>query len=150
MTFVDCCRGHVVSICPYDERVKVNLMKTLMTAVVLLTLCPLITFSSGELNDPTLIYSFEGVEIKVLNEASLENFVSFNYKLKSKVVHFETVEDIKFIQIFDIDGMLLFQVPVSSKKLQLGEDLLESGNFKIGFTFSETEEVHFIHLKLNQ
>jgi len=128
---------------------KVNLMKTIMTAVVLLTLCPLITFSSGELNDPSLIYSFAGVEIKVLDEASLDNFVSFNYELKSKVVHFETVEDIEFIQIFDLDEKLLFQVPVLSNKLQLGKVLLESGKFKIGFTFSGLEEVHFIHLKLN-
>jgi hypothetical protein len=125
-------------------------MKTIMTAVVLLTLCPLITFSSGELNDPSLIYSFAGVEIKVLDEASLENFVSFNYELKSKAVHFETVESIEFIQIFDLDEKLLFQVPVLSNKLQLGKELLESGKFKIGFTFSGLDGVHFIHLKLNQ
>lgn len=78
--------------------------------------------------------------------SDLISLASFNVNESS--FDFETNEEIGFIQIFDTEGNLEFQLPVSSSKVRINKDLFESGQSKLGFLLKESGEIQFAEVSI--
>lgn len=58
-------------------------------------------------------------------------------------LEFETSNEISFIQIFNSEGALEFQLPVMSDHVKIGKSLIEKGDYKLGFMIEGSTDIHF-------
>jgi len=83
----------------------------------------------------------ENATVTIL-ESDVDVFVAAEYTTDGNF-EFETKDEISFIQIFDAEGALEFQLPVMSNKVTLGNGLLETGNYRLGFMVQGSSMIHF-------
>jgi len=58
-------------------------------------------------------------------------------------LEFEAFDKIKYIQIFDENDEMKFQIPVMSKSVFISRKLFKSGSYKLGFMIEGHDEVEF-------
>jgi hypothetical protein len=116
-------------------------MKTLITIIAL--------FAStwmGASSDPDgshVVFASETVEVKIANEQVNNLFEVSTFNFYENKLQFETKNEIAFIQIFDSEGKLSFQLPVMSNKLKIGKSVFGEGDFRIGFLMSGETQIQF-------
>ncbi len=82
--------------------------------------CPVV-YETAEVN---LSYDVEAFE-------SLFSTAYFNQKTNS--LHFEAHNNIKFVQVYNADGLLEYKLPVMSSKLRLSKKMFDKGDYKFSF-----------------
>jgi len=88
------------------------------------------------------------VDVYVGNDlANLFSVASYN--VTDDALEFEVGNNISYIQIFDADGQLEFQLPVLSKKVKIGKSLFSgSGDYKLGFMIDGEKDVKFSDVQI--
>jgi len=87
-------------------------------------------------------------DISVSNLSSKSVFLKTLFDGESENLSFELNGNISFVQIFDGEEKLLYQLPVMSNKLTIGSSLFAKGKYKLGFMLSGTEKIHFTEIKV--
>jgi len=59
---------------------------------------------------------------------------------------FETNASISFIQIFNQDGELEFQLPVMSNKVTISQSIMGDGEYKLGFMIEGLTDIQFMDI----
>ena len=108
-------------------------------AVVLLS----ITMSFAE-SLPTEVKLIENKVVSVtIEEYQTDFFKMAEYDNQKELLEFVTKSDIAYIQIFDSEGNLEFQLPVMSNKVFLSKNLFDSGAYKLGFMIEGKSTIEF-------
>jgi len=93
-----------------------------------------------------VIFDHEKVEIAVENDDVQNNRVSV--RLFQDILSFKTVDKIKYIQVYNDQNKLLYQIPILSNKLEISKGLFETGLYKLNFYFSENVDVLSTQIKI--
>ncbi len=120
-------------------------MKTIITIIALFAFS--ISNASTNPAGPLVVFSSENVEIQITDKSQSAFFQTSEFNFEENNLEFETEKEITFIQIFDAEGQLTFQLPVMSNKLKIGRSVFGSGDFKIGFMISGENEIQFADVK---
>ena len=64
-------------------------------------------------------------------------------------LHFESVQDIRFIEIHDGSGDLKYKLPVMSSKVRLNKNMLEKGDYRISFELEGRAELLETYVTIN-
>jgi len=95
-------------------------------------------------------------DVSLLNTASISVTVSENaadmFKkatFNGEALVFETMDDINFIQIFNSEGQMEFQLPVMSNKVTIGKSLIANGSYKLGFMIKGQAQIQFTDVTVN-
>ncbi len=118
-------------------------MKNLITITAVLAITVSTAFAS---TTPMKIISNAEVEVVMVNE--LDIFTSAEFDTDSDNFEFKTIDEISHIQIFDKDGNLEFQLPVSSKDVKINKNLFSQGTSKVGFIMTGQSDVHFTEITI--
>ena len=116
-------------------------MKNLITIITVLT----ITFTSAlATTTPETLISTADVE--VVSVGNLDIFSSADFDAESDNFSFTTNDNISVIQIFDAEGNLEFQLPVSSNNVKINKNLFNQGVSKVGFILEGQSQMHFTNV----
>ena len=66
----------------------------------------------------------------------------------SNHLYFETEEKVNTIKIYDAEGILKYQLPVSSYQIKLGKSLFEEGDYILAFMLSNQNSQKFKKVKV--
>ena len=58
-------------------------------------------------------------------------------------------DEIKYIQIFTVNGTLKYQLPVMSNKLRISKKLFNKGEYRLGFIMEGNKSIEFTGVKVN-
>lgn len=99
-------------------------------------------------NDPAKVILLESqdVVLSLSNADQINIFTTIDSN--SNTIDFASNDEINFVQIFDEEGELQFQLMVDSKKVHLGKSLFKSGNYKLGFLIKGQSDVYFSDLEV--
>jgi len=115
-------------------------MKKLLLSFVFVFAILSISFATS---DPVKsIKLLETSEISVSGDGE-SFFISATYDSDAEQLEYMTFDDITFVQIFNQDGDLEFQLPVQSTKVLIGKSLFGSGEYKLGFLIDGKSTIHF-------
>ena len=92
-------------------------------------------------SEVTIIES-ENVMVSIAN-ANADLFTIADYNVAEENFVFQTNDDISYIQIFNAEGTLEFQLPVMSNKVTIGKSLMDQGDYKLGFMINGQSEIQF-------
>ena len=95
------------------------------------------------------VISSKKVELTLNDVGQLELFEDAIYLPQANVIKFETKATIEFIQVFDSEGVMVYQLPVKSKKVRISKSLFSKGSYKLGFMLANESEISFTNLKVN-
>jgi len=87
-------------------------------------------------------------ETDMISVDNLEVLESADYNADNETLDFTTKSDISMIQIFDLDGTMVFQLPVMSNYVQINKNLFDKGSHKLGFIMQGTNQIHFTHVTI--
>jgi len=83
-------------------------------------------------------------------ESDINFFESVRYNTTQENLSFDLNKEVAFLQIFDQDNNLLYQLPVMTNKIILGGSIFQKGHYKLGFMMKESKNLHFAHIEVNQ
>jgi len=112
-------------------------MKNLITLLAILTLTTSVAFAN---NTPEVNVTIDNLEI----------FSSANFDSNTKSLDFTTISDMTSIQIFSLDGNLMFNLPVMSDHVAINKNLFETGSYKLGFVMDGNSQVHYTHVTIKK
>lgn len=121
-------------------------MKTILTTLTISILFSITTFASGDPVKGITILDAENITITTAGDATF--FTTATVSSKDKSINFNTVEEVDFIQIFNAEGGLEFQLPAQSKKIKLNNSLFEKGDYKLAFIIKNNKEIKFTDLTI--
>jgi hypothetical protein len=104
-----------------------------------------ITLSAATINpiDNTTLISNATVEVTI-DDALSDLFNIAEYNTIQNCLEFSVNTNISFIQIFNAEGALEFQLPVLSNKVKISKNIFPtSGEYKLGFMIDGQENVQF-------
>ena len=64
-------------------------------------------------------------------------------------LHFESYQDIKFIEIRDAEGALKYKLPVMSNKVRINKNMFERGDYKLSFDMDDQESALVAWVTIN-
>jgi len=106
-----------------------------------------IAVSSANTNPESSIVILKSETVTVSSASSdLISLASFNTNESS--LDFETFENVAFVQIFNAEGDLEFQLPVSSDKIRINKNLFGTGQFKLGFLLENSSALKFAEVNI--
>jgi len=120
------------------------IMKVLNTLCLwaILLLSPMISSAENPLaTEPKLIYNHSSFEYRTVDDAGLSLFSNISYNEVVDHLEIQTRELIQFIQLFDQDGELIFQMPVSSSKIHLSINDYDKGNYTLNLKTSKAGSI---------
>ena len=88
------------------------------------------------------------IEVSLVDEVQKDIFKLAKYSESSNSFDFVTKEETKFIQIFDYNGDLLYQLPVLSRKVRISKQLFGKGEYKLGFMIDGKNKIEFTGVKV--
>ncbi|MBT8190006.1 MAG: hypothetical protein HKN67_09730 [Saprospiraceae bacterium] len=113
-------------------------MKQLLLILIsVITLCSFTT----KMEDITLL-STKHMKIYV-SECCESIFNYADYNEEESMLEFETNKEIAFLQVFNSNEEMEFQLNVMSDKVMISESLLSSGINHLGFVMKDKSEIHF-------
>jgi len=122
----------------------------LLLLLVLSTVVSSFTLASAT-NYPVENITFlenESVEVYI-DDATSDFLLTATYNNSHSRLEFTLVTDIRFIQIFNSDNELQYQLPVLSNKVKISKSLFPgSGDYKLGFMIEGEEAIHFTSVKI--
>lgn len=121
-----------------------NCISTLVLAVAAVTLS---TASNNPIVKSTLI-SHASVEVTI-DDALSDLFLTAEYDEIRNYFEFSVGKNISFIQIFDQDGKLQFQLPILSSSVKISKKLFHTaGKYRLGFMIDGVENVQFSYVTI--
>lgn len=76
-------------------------------------------------------------------------FTSADYNFASETFEFETKSEISVVQVYDIEGEIIFQLPVMSNHLKIKKNIFEEGEYQLGFVLEGETTVNFTKVHIN-
>jgi len=119
-------------------------MKNLIITFATILLAATATFASVT---PETIIAEKEVEVMLV--ADMNIFTTAAYDQTSENLEFTTQSDIEFIQIYDGQGNVAFQLPVQSNIVKINKNLFDKGVSRLGFKMNETTETYYTSVKVN-
>ncbi len=104
-----------------------------------------ISLSAATINpiENTTLISNAAVEVTI-DDALSDLFNVAEYNTVQNCLEFSVDTNISFIQIFNADGLLEFQLPVLSNKVKISKNIFpSSGDYKLGFMIDGEKDVKF-------
>jgi hypothetical protein len=83
------------------------------------------------------------ITVSLFNFEQRQFFNNAQFDYENDNLEFEAFEKIKYIQIFEENGKLKFQIPVMSKSVFISRKLFKSGTYKLGFMIEGQDQVEF-------
>ena len=124
-------------------------MKNLFLSFILLAAVS-ITASANN-NDPrnaVKVLDDKYVSVSLSNADQTNIFTTVAFNENQSKLEFATKEAISYVQIFDANGNLEFQLMIDAKKFKLSKKLFENGNYKLGFMINGLNDVHFADIEI--
>lgn len=116
-------------------------MKNLFLLLVLVTTTSLTAFASTDpVAEKVSILENSAITVTVA-PADADLFTTAEFDGNN--LEFATTDEISFIQIFNANGELEFQLPVMSNQVTIGKSLVEKGAYKLGFMIEGSTDIHF-------
>jgi len=120
--------------------------KTIFTFVLSVLLTAAALASTNPVKDVKLIDT-ENVIVSIdVTQSSV--FTAANFNAVNESLVFETKDDISFIQIFNEQGDLEFQLPVMSNKVTIGKGIIGAGEYKLGFMIKGLDKIQFTQVNI--
>ncbi len=95
------------------------------------------------------LISADGVEVNLIEEEQQDFFRLAEFNSQTKSLNFVTKDYVTFVQIYDEEGLLKFQIPVMSNKLRINPSVLESGDYKLAFVTKNNTAIQYTNLSIN-
>lgn len=96
----------------------------------------------------TPIINSEKVVVNVIDSESSDLFVNAVFNSKDNNLEFETSKIISFIQIYNEEGKLEFQLPIMSNDVSIGKSLFDKGTYKLGFIIEDSGVTQFTEVTM--
>ncbi len=74
---------------------------------------------------------------------NLEIFQTASFNVESQSLDFTTNSDISVIQIYNLAGDMVLQLPVMTDNVQLKSNLFDGDTYKLGFVMEGSNQIHF-------
>ncbi len=88
--------------------------------------------------EPKLIYNHTSFEYRTLDNAGLSLFKNIDYDDVLDHLEIQTKDRVNYIQLFDEDGLLEFQMPIESKHIHLSINDFKPGTYTLNFKTDES------------
>ena len=124
-------------------------MKKLIVSLVLNFLMMGISNASIIPMESLLIINTAEVEVSLENLTQKEIFQVAKYTAETNSLDFVVADEIKYIQIFTVNGTLKYQLPVMSNKLRISKKLFNKGEYRLGFIMEGNKSIEFTGVKVN-
>ena len=126
---------------------NVKVMKVLiLNTVLFLSALSTVSASSDPLDALKLISSAK-VVVSLNDVGQLDMFKEASFIQQANAIKFETKSKMKFIQVFDSSGTMIYQLPVRSTKVRVSKSLFSKGDYKLGFVLEN--DILFTNLTVN-
>lgn len=89
------------------------------------------------------LVSNEAIKVSFADADMLNLFDSAKYDNKNSRLEFKSSKDIQYIQIFNKENVLEFQLMVDAKKVLIDKDLFSKGHNRLGFLLKDSHQLHF-------
>lgn len=96
-----------------------------------------------------LLVDSKSVEVSIDSKSEVSLFTNALFNEKSEKLEFTTTDVVSFIQIFNAEGKLEFQLPIQSKDISIGKSLFGEGDYKLGFIVKGRDEIQFTEVRFN-
>ncbi len=125
-------------------------MKTsILNLIFLLTLSLTASASNNDPKNAVKVLENINVSVSLSNADQTNIFTTVAYNADQNNIEFATKEAISYVQIFDADGTLEFQLMVDSKKVKLSKSLFDnSGDYKLGFLIAGQDNIQFADIAI--
>jgi len=124
-------------------------MKKLIINSIVCVVLSLSSYASSGPDASLTMYKTDLLEVSLDNILQKEIFAKADYNLDNNNLEFITEKEIRFIQIFNNDNVLEFQLQVGSKKVRINKNILDKGVYKLGFIVKGQERIEFLGVKVN-
>jgi len=128
---------------------NVKVMKVLILNTVLFLSAVGTVSASSDPIEALKVISSAKVEVSLSNVGQLDMFEDAIYFPQANVIKFETKARMKFIQVFDLEGTMIYQLPVRSTKVRISKSLFSKGEYRLGFMLENENEILFTDLTVN-
>lgn len=123
-------------------------MKNLILLLFVLTLS--FNMSFANVTPVLALISSSSIELSV-NHISQKDFFRVSiYDETKEALEFVTADIMNYVQIFDEDGQLKYQLPVMSNKLRISTKIFKTGSYRIGFITKENTTIQYTNLTVNK
>ena len=85
--------------------------------------------TTGE--DDTVLLENHDVVYYVITKKDLSEFVKVEYIKSAKDIYIQTLREISFLEVADLDGHPLYKLPIDTKKIHLATSDLKGGKYAI-------------------
>ena len=124
-------------------------MKNLLLLFVLLFGLNAASLASDPIIESRKLISTDFVELTLEDANQFQYFSTVGFNDQTNTIDINTMDDISFIQVFDNDGELQYQLPIMSNKVKLSKKMFDSGKYKLGFMMDGSKEIQFTSLTVN-
>lgn len=122
-------------------------MKNLILLPIFLLTISTLSFGNTTPEESIKILDVEEVSITV--EKSFEDLFQVAELTKDlSSLKFITNENVQFVQIYNQDGIVEFQLPVDSQNVRINKSFFESGKYKLGFKIDNISDLYFAEVKM--
>jgi hypothetical protein len=95
------------------------------------------------------VYESTAVELSYDVDLFAVHFSPAYYNEETNALHFEGNGDISFVQVYNNEGKMEYQLPVMSNKLRMSKNMFEKGEYKLTFMFSDKSESLDTYVRIN-
>lgn len=96
--------------------------------------------------EPKLIFNHSSFEYRTVDNAGLSLFKNIVYNDAIDHLEIQTREEIRYIQLFDENGLLTFQMPISGNRIHLSINDYEKGDYTLNLKTAKNSS--FVETKL--
>jgi hypothetical protein len=124
-------------------------MKVLILNTILFLSAMSTVSASSDPVDALKVISTAKVVVSLNDVGQLDMFKDAIFFPQANVIKFETKSKMKFIQVFDSAGTMIYQLPVRSTKVRISKSLFSKGDYRLGFMVENESEILFTNLTVN-
>lgn len=98
---------------------------------------------------PEVVFKCSDVEISCISstDAYVGNILDrADYDSVAENVKFNSCKQISVIRIFNSEGLLEFQLPISSRQVIMNKSLFSEGSYTLGFVLEGEDKVHLANV----
>jgi len=122
-------------------------MKKLIFTFAVLFSINVSSFAAAIPTKSITVYESELASIE-MDDNVADIFLVTSYNSEKENFFFETKEDISFIQIFQSNGAMAYQLPVMSNKVTISNSILGKGEYTLGFMIKGMKDVQFTQVTI--
>jgi len=125
-------------------------MRHLLIVLIALSLSSLKADGKIILGSAYPIIETASITVSLLDIDQKKFFEHAAFDYENNNLEFEAFEKIKYIQIYDAEDKLKFQIPVMSKSVFISRKLFKSGSYKLGFMIEGHDQIEFTTVEVLQ